>query len=617
MTKAMKILRSHKYRLQKALKTLKRALKPQKLTPYQLAFVPLALALSPLLVLPTQAAERIIFSLGTGIERSLSVDSIEAYIEEGRITDELAPYVRMIPDVDSETLAQARALLSQRADISPTTVAQFAYTPQGEFLLNQIGAVFQTGARLSGSQGLRGAAILAAADTEEGLTLLNVIRRFPTPVLRIDIRQGLAIASNASSTLTQSTLAIDLVEERSFQTASEPFPDGSTAASLNDLVSRRGRYAVSKTATRMKATKKPVDIYLPASFLPGFENVPGLKHPAVVISHGVGSDRTSYAYLADFLASHGFAVFNIEHPGSSAERLDALIAGRASQIPNEEFVNRPQLITAVLDTLERQAATTKSLSAVDFNNVGVIGQSFGGYTALAVSGAPLNLDSLRNACPSAFSVNISLLLQCQAIAIGDPGQRSIDFSDPRIKALVAINPITSTIFGQDAIAQIDLPILMMTGSADTIAPALPEQIRPFTWLTTPDRYLLLLEGATHFSTIGATGTEPFNLPPGILGPVPEVAQEYTQAMSLAFLSLYLNEDSRYQPVLTSAFTTRFSHPEMPLSIIADLPPRDLDLRLRAAAELSQNLQQSLDNFLNRELTDEGSLQQRNNDQRIY
>ncbi len=145
---------------------------------------------------------------------------------------------------------------------------------------------------------------------------------------------------------------------------------------------------------------------------------------------------------------------------------------------------------------------------------------------------------------------------------------------------------------------------MMTGSADTVAPALPEQIRPFTWLTTPDRYLLLLEGATHFSTIGPTGTETFDLPPSIIGPVPEVAQEYTQVMSLAFLSTYLKADDRFRPVLTSAFTNRFSLPEMPISIITDLPTAELDTSLRAAAESGQSLQQALDAFLNRDVANE-------------
>lgn len=568
---------------------------------WQLGVLQLVIALTPQMSLPSQAAERIIFSLGAGIERSISVDAIEAFVLEGRITEELAPYAGMITDLDPVALEQARELFSQRADIDVTTVAQFAYTPQGEFFLSQVGEVFRTGARLPGSKGIRGAAILAAADTKEGLTILNVIRRFPTPVLRIDIREGLAIARQTTSALNQSNLAIDLVEQIAFESASEPFPVGFSAAGLNDLVTRRGPFQVSQASMRLKATGKPVDVYLPSAFVPEADNFPGLKYPAVVISHGVGSDRTSYAYLAQFLAQHGFAAITLEHPGSSAEQLDAFVAGRVSQIPDEEFINRPQLVTEVLNALEVQARSNKNLADIDFNNVGVIGQSFGGYTALAVAGAPLNLESLRNACPPAFSVDISLLLQCQALAVGAPDQSSIDFRDPRVKAVVAINPITNAIFGEDSLAQIDVPILMMTGSADTVAPALPEQIRPFTWLTGPDRYLLLLEGATHFSTIGETGTETFNLPSSILGPVPEVAQEYTQVMSLAFLSAYLKSDARYQPVLTSAFTTRFSRPEMPLSIITDLPTDELNTRLRAAVQSGQNLQQALDAFLNRDL----------------
>ncbi len=378
--------------------------------PWKLGLLQLAIALAPQAALPTQAAERVIFSFGAGIERSFSVDTIEAFVLEGRITDELAPYSGMIADLDPAAIEQARELFSQRADIDVTTVAQFAYTPQGEFLLNQVGDVFRTGARLSGSKGLRGAAILAAADTEEGLTILNVIRRFPTPVLRIDIREGLAITQQATSSLNQSNLAIDLIEQIALRTATDPFPPGFSAAGLNDLVTRRGPFQVSRSSTRLKATGKPVDLYLPSSFVPEVDNFPGLKHPAVVISHGVGSDRTSYTYLAQFLAEHGFAVINIEHPGSSAEQLDAFVAGRVSQIPDEEFINRPQLVTEVLNALEIQAQSNKNLAKVDFNNVGVIGQSFGGYTALAVAGAPLNLNSLRQSCPPDFSVDISLLV---------------------------------------------------------------------------------------------------------------------------------------------------------------------------------------------------------------
>jgi predicted dienelactone hydrolase len=559
----------------------------------------LAIALLPGFVMSARAAETITFSLGATIERSLSLESLEIFAEEGRITEDLQPYADLIAKQDPKALEQFRALLNQRVDVDVTTVSQFAYTPQGEFLLERAGEVFRTGARLSGQKGLRSAAILAAADQEAGLTLLNVIRYFPTPVLRVDVQGGLSLTRQASSAFRQSSLALALVEQLSFQNAGNPFPEGATAASLNQLATQPASFTVQKFSLRLKASDKPVDIYLPNAFR--FE---AFKRPAVVISHGVGSDRTSYAYLAQFLAGHGFAVINVEHPGSSAEQLDNLIAGLTDEaVSVVEFVNRPRLISDVLDRLEEQSLINKNLAGIDFQNVGVIGQSFGGYTALAVAGAPLNFQSLNSACPPDFSIDISLLLQCQALTLGEPGQDSLSFTDERIRAVMAINPITEAVFGPDSLAQITVPTFIVAGSADTVAPAFQEQIRPFSWLTTPERYLLLLEGATHFSTIGITGTETFVLPSSIVGPVPEVSREYMQVMSLAFLNTHLNGDARYAPILSSAFVTRFSRPEMPMSLISELSPEQLEAQLSADAAATEAFQQALNAAVEQALAD--------------
>ncbi|MGB3297288.1 MAG: alpha/beta hydrolase [Phormidesmis sp.] len=534
------------------------------------------MVLLPQTARPSQAAERIIFSVGA-FERSVSVASIETFVEEGRITAELAPFVAQ---VEPSTLSQARELLSQRLDVDVTTVAQVLYSPQGDFLLGRAGEVFRTGARLSGKQGLSGAAILSAADSAEGLTIINVIRRFPTPVLRIDLKQGEAIASQASRAFEQSRLATSLVEELAFQNAIAPFPEGVSAADLDNLVTGPGPFQVKRITLKPRIVGPPVDVYLPEP-LPGSARQQSAKYPAVVISHGVGSSRLSYAYLAQFLAQYGFAVINLEHPGSNEDQIGNFIDGlTGSAIPTEEFVNRPQLVSTVLRELEARSLINQNFSHIDFNNVGIIGQSFGGYTALAVAGAPVNLKSLRSACPPSFSVDISLLLQCQAVALGGADQDSLEFKDPRIKAVFAINPVSDAIFGPDSLSKIDVPTFVVAGSADTVAPALPEQIIPFTWLTTRDRYLLLMEGATHFSTIGSTGGETFGLPPEVIGPVPDVAQAYMESMSLAFLSFYLKGDSRFQPVLTSAFTTRFSQPEMPLSLSLEFTDEQLREQLR-------------------------------------
>lgn len=170
---------------------------------WSLGLVQVAIALSPTFAKPSYAADRITFSLGGNIERSISVDSLEIYAKEGRITPELAPYIGYIKKSSPDALARVRGLLSQRANLDVTTVDRLAYSPQGECLLAQANKAFHTGARLPAGQGLRGAAIVAAADQNEGLTLLNVIRRFPTPVLRVDLRQGLAFANQANAVFSQ------------------------------------------------------------------------------------------------------------------------------------------------------------------------------------------------------------------------------------------------------------------------------------------------------------------------------------------------------------------------------------------------------------------------------
>ena len=90
-------------------------------------------------------------------------------------------------------------------------------------------------------------------------------------------------------------------------------------------------------------------------------------------------------------------MINVEHPGSSASQLDALISGRTNQVvPDEEFINRPLLISQVLDGLEAQAVSDKTLGTIDFNNcLGVIGQC-SVATQPFFAGAPLNLTSLEN-----------------------------------------------------------------------------------------------------------------------------------------------------------------------------------------------------------------------------
>lgn len=528
----------------------------------------------PLTLRPAEAVERIYFSYGA-FERSVSFESIETYAETGEITGDLAAYARY---ATPEQLEQLREILQSRANIDPIAVSQFLYTEQGEALLERVGNLIQTESHRSGFYAIRSALILAAADRQEGLTPLNFLRQFPLAGLRIEIDRGLAIANQLEDLVSESTGALAAVQtefEAEAATAIDPaLPD------LRQLGPNRSQKETITLINRRRDRVFLADVYLPVA--PA--NRPPLPAaPVIVISHGLGSDRTSFAYLAEHLASYGFAVALVEHPGSNAEQLEALLSGRATEVVQpEEFVDRALDVRFLLNDLNRRSRNDPLFQGrINPQQAGVIGQSFGGYTALALAGARINRNQLEQDCPPQDTFNISLLLQCQADELP---QQIPSLRDNRIKAVMAINPFNSSIFGQPGIARINLPVMIVSGSADTVTPALFEQIRPFTWLTTPDRFLLLLRGGTHFSTIGTSESAVLDFPADVIGPDPSIARRYTSALSVAFFQTYLANQPNYQPYLSAAYASRISQSPLPLQLVRSLTEEQLATSLRSASD---------------------------------
>lgn len=505
----------------------------------------------------TVAAEKIYFSYGA-IERSISVDALEAYAKEGTLDDSLATYTDYI---SPQRLQQLRRVLLTRIQLSPVAVSQFLYTPIGETLLARVGEVIQTEARQPSFYALRAALILAAADPE-GLSPLNVLEKFPTRGMRIDLGRSLQIADELETLINQTRKAIALVSSQSTTAATKQQVNFSQLPDLQRRGLFRWNMQTLQLIDRRRNRSFLADIYLPRVTEPA---------PVIVISHGLGSDRNSFAYLAQQLATYGFAVAVPEHPGSNAEQLASLFSGRANQIaqPNE-FVNRPLDITYLLDELQRLDASNWDIQ-LNLQQVGVIGQSLGGYTALALAGARLNFNQLQTDCKNSNQIwNVSLLLQCLGLQLPTV---QYNLQDQRIKAAIAINPITSSIFGQAGLSQIQLPVMIVSSSADTIAPALLEQIQPFSWLTAEQKYLVLIERATHFSTIGESKTNQnsIEVPSGLIGPNSAIARRYISALSVAFCQTYLAGKTQYRFYLSPSYTQAINQAPLNISLVQSLP----------------------------------------------
>jgi predicted dienelactone hydrolase len=519
-------------------------------------FSHLAINLSlPIVALePVRSAEKIYVNYGP-LEFSLPVDALEVYAKTGKIEQDLDFFAQYLTNEQREQLRQS---LITPIYLTPVAISQFLYSPQGEIILQRVGQIIQTTNRRSGFYALRSALILAAAN-QEGLTLLNVLQEFPTYGLRINSENGLAIINELDNLLqiTENTVSVVREEANKEIKNSQPID----FAKLPDI-RKAGNIPFSQTSIELDDVERErrllVDVYVPQQ---------QDRHliPLIVISHGLGSDRTTYAYLARHLASYGFAVAAIEHPGSNAEQLQALFNGFAREVTSSlEIIDRPLDIKYLLDYLESDYS-----QQLDVQRVGIVGQSFGAYTALALAGAELDFNNLTLGCENLnSSLNISLILQCLGLEIP---KWKYNLQDRRIVAAIAINPPISAFFGQKSLSQLKIPLTIVSGSADPVTPALEEQIQPFTWLTTPNKYLAILQNGTHFSTLGETSSDnDIAFPPEVVGPDPKVAQTYMRAISVAFFETYIVGNSEYKPYLSANYARTISNKIMPLDLIRSL-----------------------------------------------
>lgn len=517
-----------------------------------------------------QAADRIYVTYGL-LERSISIDALENFAKTGEVDDDLYVYTSY---VRPEQRKQLRSALQTKADVSPVAISQFLYSPQGELLLRRLGQVIQSEARTDGAIGIRAALILAAADSTEGFTPLSIIRKFPTRGIRIDLQKTLQVAGELQRLVSETQQSISKIVALADRNAAA-MPIQKTIDLTTPGQIATDRFTVTLTdnirvqITGNKQSRSfPVDVYLPRITR---------NTPAIVISHGVGSDRTTFKYLATHLASHGFAVFVPEHPGSNANQIQALLQGLTSEVAEPtEFIDRPLDVKYLLDYFSNLSRTDSRLKFVNFQKVGILGQSFGGYTVLALAGAPVNFQSLNENCTESTlltTFNVSLALQCRATQLFN---QNYPLADPRIAAVIAINPLTSLVFGPASLGQIKIPTMIVSSGSDTVAPSLPEQIVPFTQLKMSDRYLVMMPDGSHFSTLEDASSSPgsVSVPDGVIGPNPAQARRYMNALSLAFFRTYLTDQSaNFRSFLTSSYVKSISDPTNPISLVNDFDPK--------------------------------------------
>ncbi|MCM1981956.1 alpha/beta hydrolase [Lyngbya confervoides] len=526
--------------------------------------------------LPLKAADtlRVQYSF---LSLELPVADLEAYATKGERSPLLNSYLRGLNPTQLEDL---RRTLNQSLHIPPQVLARFLSTSSGYRFLEDLSQLVQADApEMDSVIALRTAIILTAAQ-EESITLLGLLRHFPAAGVRVDVQEGLRLFKLLQRATADQQQVKQEIKQRSLDATASirpllpsqvqaltqvgPFRWQTRSLQLQDSSSERLQFSGSVRSL-------PLDLYLPHR---------GDPAPVLILSHGLGAGRTSHTYLAEHLASYGYAVIIPEHLGSSVAYWRALLKSELSEISRpQEFIDRPLDIQFILDELTRRSHLDPQLKGrLNLNQVGIIGHSFGGYTALVNAGGQLDLPQLRQTCQqgSLQAFNPSLLLQCQAAAISVPLPK---LSEPRVKAVMVVNPISSALFGPTGLENIQIPLLMVAGGTDYIAPLAQEQWAAFQQLSSPHQHLLLLDQANHFSSIGDLSAQDalLNGPAGSPETISRKTRVVLRAIALSFFATYLPVQSN-PPVFSLPVTVKsLNQPDLSVFGVTIRPQKEYSL----------------------------------------
>ena len=178
------------------------------------------------------------------------------------------------------------------------------------------------------------------------------------------------------------------------------------------------------------------------------------RYPLLMLSHGNTGTPLALHDLATSLARKGFVVVAVLHPGDNYKDHSRL--GTLSNL-----YGRPMQISAAISAT---LADPELSPYVHDDQVGVIGYSAGGETALILAGAQPDLDRLRRYCQERPEDRDACTTKGELIADRDDLEPA---ADPRIRALLLMAPL-SLMFGRQTLADVHVPVLLYSGENDRL-----------------------------------------------------------------------------------------------------------------------------------------------------
>lgn len=271
--------------------------------------------------------------------------------------------------------------------------------------------------------------------------------------------------------------------------------------------------------------------------------IAGGRLPTLLLSHGNGGSARMMGWLGTALASAGYLVIAVDHPGNNGA--DAMTV--------------PGSVMAWLraDDLKAALAAVQSdpqlAPHVDAGRLGVVGFSAGGFTALLAAGARPDMARLLAYCRAHDDDGVcqpqpelpSLTLQAREAAMASAALAPLvrhagdDRGIPGVRALFLLAPAIVQAFDPAQLQAITQPVSVLLGSDDTLAP--PASNGEVIAALVPNAHLQRIDGAGHYAFLaGCTPPARERLGPLCTDPAVQAkAHQQAIAQSLAFFARVL------------------------------------------------------------------------------
>ncbi|MBC1222260.1 alpha/beta hydrolase [Nostoc sp. UCD121] len=505
------------------------------------------------------AADTVVVRLGVFTE-SISLTELQNAAKTGELPRSLQPYTKGLSEQQRRFLLGA---LGMNIPMNVVTINKLLNTQIGTTILNDFATALARKDN-AGIQALRGGLVLGST-APQGLSILSFIAAYPSKRLEIDLPKAFIVAGSLNTAFWRTQQFMLAIAPRLDSTTPQiafpfdPSQPGTAQVKILNL----------SLNDQKRDRKIPVDIY--------WSNDATANKPLIVFSHGLGSVRTDLRYLAEHLASHGYVVAALEHPGSNEDNINSALQGKTRPVKPQEFLNRPQDVSFILDELEKlnQTANHSLQGKLATTNAMVVGYSFGGGTALTLAGGELQLERLKQRCKKNLAI-LSLGEAMQCIAQELP-ENTYQLRDTRIKQAIALNPTTSLIYGETGLTKVQIPTLVLAGSADKTTPALTEQIVGFDKIPSP-KWLVGIVGGTHLSvkdpskTMDQIGQPNTPISGGeVVGEQAADIRKYLKAITLAFAAQMTPQAKNYAVFLTPDYAQFASTKAFPFRLITQIP----------------------------------------------